>query len=172
MESSIRIKEKSDFDAPCEPIVSHQKNKVFLGIDPGQTGAIAVLGEYVTEVHDYPGDEVGVARLLWSFTRRYQVQLAALESVHAMPGQGVSSTFKFGTNVGIWRGVLAATHIPFLLVRPQEWQKGMIKKADGKKGSLIVARRMFPEAELHLAKHHNRADALLMAYWAQRQEII
>jgi crossover junction endodeoxyribonuclease RuvC len=82
-----------------------------------------------------------------------------------MPKQGVSSTFKFGVNFGIWRGILAAYQIPFQLVKPRQWQKGVIRKADGKMASLIAARRRWPKAELHLKKHHGRADALWIAEW-------
>ena len=146
------------------------KTKAWVGIDPGQTGAIAVItdGTYY-EAQDWPGDETEAAELARSFLISYDLRLCALEMVSSMPKQGVSSTFKFGANWGIWRGILAALQIPFILVRPQEWQKGLVpKKSEGDdKPSLAVARRMFPDAELHLKKHHGRADALLLAYYAK-----
>ena len=150
------------------------KTKAWMGIDPGQTGAIAVItdGTYY-EAQDWPGDETGAAELARSFLISYDLRLCALEMVGSIPiqgrKQGGSSMFKFGANWGIWRGILAALHIPFILVRPQEWQKGLVpKKAEGDdKPSLAVARRMFPDAELHLKKHNGRADALLLAYYAR-----
>ena len=155
----------------------------YIGIDPGQSGAIAILDDKDTVVllKDWPGDEVEAARLLeyshmqnpsaCSSTIDFFKDIvgAALEDVHSMPKQGVSSTFKFGTNFGIWRGILAAYGIPFQLVKPRTWQTGLIRKADGKQASLAVARRMFPKAELHLKKHHGRADALLIAHWLRQQ---
>lgn len=139
----------------------------YIGIDPGQSGAVAVLDDkgICIRIDDYPGSEVYAAKILQGVAHPTNGSLAALEDVHAMPKQGVSSTFKFGTNFGIWRGILAAYAIPFLLVKPRIWQKGIIRKADGKQASLAAARRMFPKAELHLKKHHNRADALLIAHW-------
>lgn len=134
---------------------------MYLGIDPGKTGAMAVLdkgGEFV-EVVDF--EEVLPRIRLLAKT----VKFAYLEEVHAMPGQGVSSTFTFGENSGWWKGILQAFEIPFKTIRPQDWQKGLVPKR-GKlteKPGLEVARQMFPMAPLNLKKHHNRADALLIA---------
>lgn len=142
----------------------------YIGIDPGQTGAVAVLHPDGYEVWDWPGDEVAAAERVRYIHNRYQVRLAAIEQVSAMPGQGVSSMFKFGANFGAWKGILAALAIPFRTVRPQEWQKGLVPKKEGTvKPSLTVARRMFPLAELGRQKDHGRADALLIAEWARRQ---
>jgi hypothetical protein len=139
--------------------------KYFIGIDPGQSGAMAVINEQgdCCDLFDWPGDEVSLINRF--IPEAYSNVRAALESVHAMPRQGVSSTFKFGTNFGIWKGVLASYKIPFELVTPQAWQKGVIKRADGKQASLIAARRRWPTVELHLKKHHGRADALWIAEW-------
>jgi crossover junction endodeoxyribonuclease RuvC len=145
----------------------------YIGIDPGQSGAMAMLSStgQIDGLIDWPGDEISLAQTLKDWNNIFEdlqgrwEAIAALEDVHAMPKQGVSSTFKFGTNFGIWRGLLAANEIPFEFVRPQAWQKGVIRKADGKKASLIAARRKWPDAELHLVKHHGRADALWIAEW-------
>jgi hypothetical protein len=145
------------------------KEKVFMGIDPGQTGAVAVIASDWQDVYDWPGDEIGAAMIVRDIVVSFDVHLCALEAVSSMPKQGVSSVFKFGVNFGVWRGILAAFCIPFVLVRPQEWQKNLVpKKSEGvNKPSLAVARRMFPDAELHLKKHDGRGDALLLAYYAK-----
>jgi hypothetical protein len=148
------------------------KMGTYIGIDPGQSGAIAVINRDGYTVDDWPGDEVAAADLI--LTIKHNAPgcggiVAALESVHAMPRQGVSSTFKFGCNFGIWRGILAMAGIPFRLVRPQEWQRGVITKADGKTSSLAAARRLFPAASMDRVRDHGRADALLIADWLRRQ---
>jgi len=141
-----------------------------VGIDPGQTGAVAFIHSDGYEVYDWPGDEVAAADIIRSVATRRRIRLAAIEQVSARPGQGVSSMFKFGANFGAWKGILAALGIPFRTVRPQEWQKGIVPKKEGTvKPSLTVARRMFPLAELGRQKDHGRADALLIAEWARRQ---
>ncbi len=146
--------------------------KSYIGIDPGQTGAIAVIHPDGYEVYDWPGDEVLAAEIVGSLCTRFRIALAAVEQVNAMPKQGVVSQFKFGANFGAWKGILASFRIPFRTVRPQEWQKGIVPKNDGaEKPSLAVARRMFPAAELLRKKDHGRADALLIADWARRQGV-
>jgi len=148
------------------------KNKVYLGIDPGKSGAAAIIHDEGQEVFDWPGDVSDAANKMRGWRLNYDIRAGALEAVHAMPKQGVSSTFSFGCNLGQWMGLLAALSIPYMMPRPQQWKKGLIKKADGKDpktASLTVARRMFPDAELNLKKHHGRADALLLAWWAKHE---
>lgn len=151
------------------------KERIWIGIDPGQGGAIAMIGaEELLTVIDWPGDEITAAEIMRDAVISCDIKLCALEMVGSFSPagrkQGGVSMFKFGTNWGIWRGILAALQIPFIMVRPQEWQKGLVpKKAEGDdKPSLAVARRLFPDAELHLKKHHGRADALLLAHYAKR----
>jgi crossover junction endodeoxyribonuclease RuvC len=102
----------------------------------------------------------------------HRVQLAVIEHVSAMPGQGVVSMFSFGQNFGWWLGMLEAFNVPTILVRPQAWQKalGVPKKAaKTDKPSLDVARRLFPSVDLHRKKDHGKADALLLAYYASQK---
>jgi hypothetical protein len=90
-----------------------------LGIDPGTSGAWAILGEGGQVL------EVG------SFADRKRLELAnidfaILEKVSARPGQGVCSVFTFGVSYGIWQGMLENYKIPFELVTPQKWQKTVL----------------------------------------------
>lgn len=155
---------------------------IYIGIDPGQTGAVATACYFnhhprrLWAVYDWPGDESSAADLLRDELKTLNDVVpsihcfAALEDVHSMPKQGVASTFKFGTNFGIWRGILAALEIPFILVRPQQWKKRFNLNKKDKMESLYAARRQWPQLELHLKKHHGRADALWLALYA-RQEV-
>ncbi len=145
--------------------------KSFIGIDPGQTGAVALLAQDGTAlVEDYPGDPNLLADLLLAWRSEFRISLAALEHVHSMPGQGVASVFAFGRNAGIWEGVLAGLAIPTILVKPRQWQAGVLLKQDGpdtKAQSLAAARRRWPDLELGLKKHHGRGDALHLADYAK-----
>ena len=149
--------------------------KVYLGIDPGKSGALAIVDSDggLVEATDYPGDVCAAASIVrdWRTVHGASIERAAIELVHSMPGQGVKSMFSFGENYGAWQGILAALFIPFILVKPQQWQKGVIRPGDGadaKARSLAVARRMFPDAELSRKKDHGKADALLLADYARR----
>ena len=136
---------------------------MYIGVDPGKTGAVAILddkGKYIN-VLDF-GQE-GLMSALIDYAP--VVKFAYLEKVHSMPGQGVVSTFSFGENFGWWQGVLGSLGIPYTTIRPQDWMKkySLQKSSASDKPGLEVARTLFPEAPLHLKKHHNRADALLIA---------
>ena len=147
------------------------KPNAWIGIDPGKTGAAALVYADGHLVKDWPGDVVSASDLLLEWRMTFHVQLVALERVHAMPKQGVSSTFSLGQNFGQWEGIIAAFALPSIQPTPQEWQKGLVKPSDGpdaKSRALVVARRLFPDAELSRKKDNGRADALLMAWWARQ----
>jgi crossover junction endodeoxyribonuclease RuvC len=148
--------------------------KAHVGIDPGKSGAMALISsEGEGMVMDYPGDVTLAADFLQGWKIEYDIRLVALEAVHALPKQGVKSTFSLGRYFGAWEGILAAFGIPHVLVSPREWQKGVVKPSDGpnpKARSLTVARRLFPGVDLSHKKDHGKADALLLAYWARRND--
>ena len=56
-----------------------------------------------------------------------------IEKVNAMPKQGVSSTFKFGTSFGFCQGMLVAAGIRFEFATPQKWQKSLDCRSGGDK---------------------------------------
>ena len=148
--------------------------KSWLGIDPGKSGAVALISQDGQAlVEDYPGDAVAAADLIRQWRADHKIELACLESVHAMPKQGVTSMFKLGQNFGAWQGILAALGISHVLVRPQAWQSGILTKGDGadtKAQSLAAARRRWPDLELGRKKDHGRADALHLAAYAKAQD--
>lgn len=54
-------------------------------------------------------------------------------------------------------------------VRPSVWKAKMGLTGQDKKYSLMKARSMFPKADLPLAEHHDRAEALLLTDYLRRQ---
>jgi hypothetical protein len=151
-------------------MTKNKEDRIWVGIDPGKTGAVAILDESGwVDFHDFQ-DPPTAGKKLRCANKRWRIQLACLEKVHAFREQGVVSGFNFGANFGMWEGILCALDIPYRLITPKTWQKGMLTKADGltpEKQALKVARGLFPKAELHLAKHKDRACALLMAYYGK-----
>ena len=75
--------------------------------------------------------------------------------------------FKFGSGWGLVRGILAGRQIPYVLVRPQEWQKVML--AGYPKGSeYLVASRRWPSHDFRASErcrkpHDGMVDAALIA---------
>lgn len=158
-----------------------------LGIDPGLSGALALLTPQGLEIWDMPVlqitrndkrrntvDSVALGRLIDSISNR--VGIAVVEQVGGMTGQSASASFEFGRNVGIVYGVLAANFIPTEQVHPVKWKRAVgIKPPKGEKAakdeSRAAATRIMPAyAGLWaLAKHDGRAEAALIAHYWRNQ---
>jgi crossover junction endodeoxyribonuclease RuvC len=137
-----------------------------MGIDPGMSGAIAFFypEQDRVAVYDMPSANnvvsgAEVARIV----NAYAPKQAIIEAVHAMPGQGVSSTFKFGQSYGIAIGAVSACMIPLHFVTPQRWKKHYRLGADKDEGR-ARAISLWPACQ-HFArkKDHGRAEAALLA---------
>jgi crossover junction endodeoxyribonuclease RuvC len=148
-----------------------------IGIDPGISGALAALdsgGNLVVE--DFPThavrtslgrarhelDLVQLARFIQDISAA--VDHVFIERVNAMPGQGVTSMFRFGYAAGAVHGVIAALGLPFTFVPPQIWQRAQGVGA-GADAARQRASQLFPQyaAELARKKDQHRADATLIA---------
>ena len=134
-----------------------------IGIDPGSSGAIAMLD--TSESVQYwkmPDTEMD----LWDcLVNQKPIAAAFIEKVHAMPRQGVSSTFKFGRNYGMLLMALTASGIPFTEVTPQTWQKSLNCMSKGDKNvTKRRAQQLFPQLKVT----HAIADALLIAEYGRR----
>lgn len=151
---------------------------VYLGIDPGMSGAIGVIDARggFESVHDLPIIRDG--KLAWvdggkllsliMEIRSGRHAIAMIERVHSMPRQGVASSFTFGVGFGSLLAGLQASNVPLHFVQPEQWKIAAGLKRDRKdkrtKGaSLAAARLLFPTAQLDLKKHEGRAEALLIA---------
>lgn len=142
---------------------------LYIGIDPGKHGALAVLNSDGTVRLLQPFDEYGYSVALATLN---DAVVCALEKVGAMPGQGVTSMFSFGDNFGFIRGLLAAYEIPYQLVPPVKWKKAFSVTAD-KGRSITAAHRLFPAESLLRTERSrkpddNMAEALLLAEYARR----
>lgn len=133
-----------------------------IGIDPGMSGGIAMLEKDKPPlVEKMPETE----RDLFDFlTELYStvdsLPKAYIEAVHAMPKQGVTSSFTFGASYGGLRMALVAVGIPFETVPPGTWQRAMSCLSKGDKNvTKRRAQELFPSVKVT----HAKADALLIA---------
>jgi hypothetical protein len=145
-----------------------------MAIDPGAvSGAFAL---FHSDGHVEAGDMAVVdgqldAAAFARLVRSSHASIAVVERVGAMPKQGVASTFKFGVSVGIVHGVLLSCGVPVHLVAPATWKRQMKLSGSDKEAARAMAIRLFPRVEgLHLKKHHNRAEALLLGHWFTTKE--
>jgi crossover junction endodeoxyribonuclease RuvC len=152
------------------------------GIDPGASGAIAVIDierGYISVI-DMPTHAIErngkkkteiAAQLVARHLEELQPDHVWLERVGAMPGQGVSSMFQFGRSVGTIEGIIAALRLPISYVTPQKWQKASGMRA-GKDGSRQRAQELFPAFAQHFSrvKDNGRSDAALIAWYGATQD--
>lgn len=142
----------------------------YIGIDPGRSGAIALIdGDEVT-VREF--DEAAYVALLKDAANWSDRCVCCLEHVHSMPRQGVASSFSFGLNFGWIQGVLRAFEIRYELVHPQKWKKEFSVTGD-KNSSIEVCKRLFPGVSLKRTDKCRKdddgfAEAILMAEYARR----
>ena len=144
---------------------------IYIGIDPGKKGAIALLSGGTIHVSTF--DRKRYASILKSAADSAEGAMCCLEHVGARPGQGVTSMFSFGENFGFIQGLLTAYSIPFELVRPQKWKKEFSITAD-KNSTIEVCTRLFPDVSLLATPKCKKpsdgiAEALLMAEYAKRR---
>ena len=156
---------------------------MIIGIDPGFTGAIAFLssGDYTNLViEDLPThlvigrpqiDPIALSEIVSRNTQFAPSQIKCyIEDVHAMPGQGLVSTFRFGYGAGVVYGVLASyTNIDVIRIKPAVWKASLGLSAN-KKQSLERARKLFPRYREYFkrVKDDGRAEAALIAYFAKK----
>lgn len=139
-----------------------------IGCDPGLSGAVAFYfpdHPDLVAVEDTPvvDGSIDVATLA-SRIKQMSPDLAIIERVASMPGQGVSSTFKFGTSYGALLGVIGALGIPSTLVTPTKWKKHFALDADKEKARALALRMWPARSELfERKKDHGRAEAALLA---------
>lgn len=145
-----------------------------LGIDPGQTGGLAIIvgGQVTVWPMPLAGTEIDLAEVA-RIMRASVPDLVVIEKVHAMPKQGVSSTFKFGEGYGGIKGVVAALGIRLELVTPQAWQKAVLSGTSKDKSAAVAyVRRAYPSAELVRKgcriPHSGIADAICIAEYGRR----
>ncbi len=161
-------------DPKSEPAAADGREyRCIMGVDPGLTGAVAFYfpGADVVSVRDMPvaaGSVDGAS--LTAIIQQMAPEVAIVELVGAMPGQGVSSTFKFGCGFGIVQGVITARGVPMHLVAASRWKRALGLDADKEKARALALRLWPARAELFARKKdHGRAEAALLArYGAER----
>lgn len=155
---------------------------IVIGIDPGLTGGISMLGQrgqYIRVV-DIPTmqrmsakasvknqvDGGALAELLREWCEGWDKNeiVVVIETPIAFPGQNSSTTASAFLTSGIIEGVVMARRHTHYLVSPSEWKKSM-KLGKDKELCRAAAIRLFPDAPLTRKKDHNRAESLLIAHY-------
>jgi len=151
--------------------------KLFFGIDPGWTGGFAAVDQWGQFVHAFSFKkmtETDVVKDIWAWLgpkleEEYRPTFCVVEKVHAMPKQGVSSTFKFGWQFGLVRSAVILSEVAWDEVRPAKWQKKLKCRTGGDKGvALARAQQLWPDVDMNKTGYKAFYDALLLADYGRR----
>jgi Holliday junction resolvasome RuvABC endonuclease subunit len=154
---------------------------VWLGIDPGLSGALAFIGDDGLGAKVYPMPLMGVdgqdeldSDSLIDLIQSHDPRLVTVERPQGFGG--CSSAFKLGQNLGgLIVSVLSARY-RLERVRPQTWQRVMLEGIHGrdslKRASVSKAKALFPTvcfAKQDRTKPDDIADALLIAAYGRAE---
>ena len=156
---------------------------LYLGIDPGLQGALAFVS--------HEGDVISASPLptrtirdkkqidsanLYHMIKAYvdNIRFTSVEHVHAMPKQGVVSTFSFGKGFGMILSILEVLNLRYNEPTPQAWKKDILGQSTPDKAkSLAYAmsvpmKRDFVHIRRGLTPHDGVADAICLARYARK----
>ena len=158
-------------------------SRYFIGIDPGLSGAVAIIRLdskkfSVVLIADTPVEVVKKGRKL---KRQYQVKkmvevidnlpldtVVFLERVASRPAQGIASMFRMGEGLGIWQGIAGALDYELKWATPRVWKATMnIPSGSKKDASVQEAIKLWPmwKDTLLRKKDHGRAEAILICMY-------
>ena len=135
-----------------------------IGIDPGLSGAIAILDDLnISDIFDMPvmsegkknKNQLNSAQLVNIIKKNILTDketIVIVEQVSAMPGQGVTSMFNFGQTFGAIKGICASLNLPIFFVRPAKWKKHFDLINSSKDASRTKVIEMYPSISERLSK--------------------
>jgi len=165
---------------------------MFIGIDPGIKGGIAVIYEgmgnydaFVLPIMDY---RVGNKTRHKLNIEQYVVMLRniidkcngmeqiviGVEHVTAMPNQGVTSMFNFGYTFGALVGVGYCFTRKISTVSPRKWKNEVLEGSHDKAGAISFVEKTYPNVNLtprgKRIPHDGMADAMCIAHYLKITE--
>lgn len=158
--------------------------KYFAGIDPGFTGALAVLSEdgLIARIHDMPVINTGFNRIdlttLYDVLKHLPVNThVALENPTTRPGEGAERCFRFGRGIGNIEAMLHVSGLRYVLIPPQTWTAylGVVGKSHDHdcRQRLAYFQGLYPQHESKVIGSRGGVldgplDALLIAEYLRR----
>lgn len=169
--------ERTGLDALLEPdatrfnpsrILVCDTTPAIAGVDPGQSGAIAILDADTADLVDLIDmpylDGTVIVPELADFLRRHRIRTVWVERAQSMPNQSSTAMFKYGVGYGAILGAVGTLELPLQTVRPHTWKaKAGVTKDKG--SSRRAATELWPtwSASFARVKDDGRAEAALIA---------
>lgn len=160
----------------------------YIAVDPGKTGAVAVESNDGRRhvLRDFTNEDDLVDAITWARNWGTVPRTVAtvIEHVHAVRGQGVTSTFNFGYYYGIARGALQHAGGRVVTVEPITWQTWVRKQANARNvvvdalsgagfDSRLAAVMFWPDHQhfFKRVKDHNSGDAVCILEWLKAKTL-
>ena len=153
---------------------------IIMGLDPGTTGGISIVE---TKENTLPkiifslkmpiismyGKKIIDTKILYKTLSVFKIDISIIEKVHAMPRQGVTSSFQFGRSFGALEALAYLITQRVDYVPPAVWKK-YLGVGSSKKDSIDMARLKFGDNEIWNKKSNDGiAEASLLAlYWISK----
>jgi hypothetical protein len=155
---------------------------IIVGIDPGLDGGIVAIDKgtqkilYHKIMPTIPGkrreyDVPSVVRIFEEIKQLSSEMMVHLEKSGKF-SKGTLAIASTSFCSGMLQGVLTSLRIPYKLVRPQEWQKQVLKglSGDTKQASILWATRKYPEFDFRRSErcrtpYDGLCDALGLAHY-------
>lgn len=171
-------------------------SKVYIGIDIGKSGAIAVI--HGSEITTYPMpkiktelDYIELSSLMFNLNSELNGSHVIFEKLGVIFGSSKQTAFSMGEQAGSVEMSCICQGMPYTKVRAVDWQKEMFTGLDqitkpsstGKKEvrdtkamALVAIKRLFPNLKLTFGdkatkSHDGLIDAVLMAEYARRKNL-
>ena len=153
---------------------------LILGIDPGSSGGLVIVQNNINALPEIIlairmptikiyGKKIIDTKQIATKLQEYSIDVTIIEKVHAMPRQGVTSSFQFGRNFGGIESLsyLYSKRVDYVV--PAVWKKSL-GLGPSKKESLDLARLKFGESNLwHIKSNDGIAEAaLLTLFWIEK----
>lgn len=161
---------------------------ILVAVDPGLSGALALYDTEIRDLklRDMPTYErkVSGAKAARRFLDEAEVlsilqwgtvmgaEMLVIEEVGGLPGQSGSAAFTFGYGVAVVVTTARLLGMRIERVRPAKWKQEMNCPAD-KRAARARASELLPAYadQWKLAKHDGRAEAALLALYAERRRL-
>lgn len=159
------------------------KQAVFVGIDPGEKGAIcAVLpSEQKAVFMDTTEKPKVIHEWFQAIKEQYDLRVIMVEDVGPIPKSSAGSNFKFGYNAGVVNTLALTAGVMVDKVRPKKWQSTVgvsisskikdpsARKKATKNAVADLCDRLYPQVNIRGPKGgllDGKSDALMIAHYA------
>lgn len=148
---------------------------IVMGIDPGMTGALAVIAQgklvAVEPMPTYDGRVDG--QEIDTMLGEYEPDCVYVENTQPMPKNGSIANYSLGLNTGIVIGAVTSNRFRLVRVRPVDWKRKMGLIGKDKNASRGLARELFPDFadRYRRVRDDGMAEACLIARYGVFNEM-